>query len=209
MSPYRMCTRLLKTNLLLKLNSVAVFLFSSECKWWLSSFVSDMRRDVQEIFRMTPHEKQVMMFSATLSKEIRPICKKFMQDVIAPLHLPPSHPSGPPPWSPASAFSHAGSGGWWLTTRQLAAFLYPIWLSATLWVLCIRLARASLRLSRRDLAVEANVVRLDRQPRPNLKEPKPKTESEIWTSSLLSYIDLPTRDEVSISSLVVRDVSHG
>ncbi|GAB5571588.1 spliceosome RNA helicase DDX39B [Prionailurus iriomotensis] len=37
----------------------------------------DMRRDVQEIFRMTPHEKQVMMFSATLSKEI---CRKFMQD---------------------------------------------------------------------------------------------------------------------------------
>ena len=43
--------------------------------------VSDMRRDVQEIFRMTPHEKQVMMFSATLSKEIRPVCKKFMMDV--------------------------------------------------------------------------------------------------------------------------------
>ena len=41
-----------------------------------------MRRDVQEIFKMTPHEKQVMMFSATLSKEIRPVCKKFMQDVI-------------------------------------------------------------------------------------------------------------------------------
>merc|ERR1711944_111117 len=40
----------------------------------------DMRRDVQEIFRNTPHEKQVMMFSATLSKEIRPVCKKFMQD---------------------------------------------------------------------------------------------------------------------------------
>ena len=40
-----------------------------------------MRRDVQEIFRSTPHEKQVMMFSATLSKEIRPVCKKFMQDV--------------------------------------------------------------------------------------------------------------------------------
>ncbi|WAR31700.1 DX39B-like protein [Mya arenaria] len=42
--------------------------------------VVDMRKDVQEIFRMTPHEKQVMMFSATLSKDIRPICKKFMQD---------------------------------------------------------------------------------------------------------------------------------
>ena len=40
-----------------------------------------MRRDVQEIFRSTPHEKQVMMFSATLSKDIRPVCKKFMQDV--------------------------------------------------------------------------------------------------------------------------------
>merc|ERR1739845_237477 len=39
-----------------------------------------MRRDVQDIFRLTPHEKQVMMFSATLSKEIRPVCKKFMQD---------------------------------------------------------------------------------------------------------------------------------
>ncbi|RLU15445.1 hypothetical protein DMN91_012439 [Ooceraea biroi] len=35
----------------------------------------DMRRDVQEIFRSTPHSKQVMMFSATLSKEIRPVCK--------------------------------------------------------------------------------------------------------------------------------------
>ena len=40
-----------------------------------------MRRDVQEIFRNTTHEKQVLMFSATLSKEVRPICKKFMQDV--------------------------------------------------------------------------------------------------------------------------------
>ena len=40
----------------------------------------DMRADVQEIFKMTPHDKQVMMFSATLSKEIRPVCKKFMND---------------------------------------------------------------------------------------------------------------------------------
>lgn len=44
-------------------------------------FCADMRRDVQEIFRNTPHEKQVMMFSATLSKEIRTVCKKFMLDV--------------------------------------------------------------------------------------------------------------------------------
>ncbi len=44
-----------------------------------------MRRDVQEIFRMTPHEKQVMMFSATLPKELRGVCKKFMQDVSSAL----------------------------------------------------------------------------------------------------------------------------
>lgn len=40
-----------------------------------------MRRDVQEIFRVTPHHKQVMMFSATLSKDIRITCKKFMTNV--------------------------------------------------------------------------------------------------------------------------------
>ena len=39
----------------------------------------DMRKDVQEIFKATPHEKQVMMFSATLSTEMRTVCKKFMQ----------------------------------------------------------------------------------------------------------------------------------
>ena len=50
----------------------------------LNYFLTDMRRDVQDIFRQTPHEKQCMMFSATLSKEIRPVCKKFMQDVIIP-----------------------------------------------------------------------------------------------------------------------------
>lgn len=41
---------------------------------------ADMRSDVQEIFKATPHNKQVMMFSATLAKDIRPICKKFMND---------------------------------------------------------------------------------------------------------------------------------
>jgi ATP-dependent RNA helicase UAP56/SUB2 len=40
-----------------------------------------MHRDVQEIFKMTPYEKQVLIFNATLSKEIRPVCNKFMQDV--------------------------------------------------------------------------------------------------------------------------------
>ena len=47
-----------------------------------------MRRDIQDVFRATPHHKQVMMFSATLSQEIRPICKKFMQNVLP--HYSPS-----------------------------------------------------------------------------------------------------------------------
>jgi superfamily II DNA/RNA helicase len=52
-----------------------------------SYFSSRMLRDVQEIFSNTPREKQVLMFSATLSKEIRPVCQKFMQDVITPFTL--------------------------------------------------------------------------------------------------------------------------
>lgn len=51
-----------------------------ECDKLLDSL--DMRKDVQEIFRATPHDKQTMMFSATLSKEIRPVCKKFMSNVL-------------------------------------------------------------------------------------------------------------------------------
>ena len=39
-----------------------------------------MRNDVQAIFRATPQHKQVMMFSATLNKEVRVVCKKFMQN---------------------------------------------------------------------------------------------------------------------------------
>lgn len=41
-----------------------------------------MRKDVQRIFKLTPHDKQVMMFSATMSDEIRAVCKKFMHNVI-------------------------------------------------------------------------------------------------------------------------------
>ncbi|KOM27754.1 hypothetical protein LR48_Vigan462s000700 [Vigna angularis] len=61
----------------LSLKNVRHFILD-ECDKMLESL--DMRKDVQAIFKMTPHDKQVMMFSATLSKEIRPVCKKFMQD---------------------------------------------------------------------------------------------------------------------------------
>jgi len=60
----------------LKIRHVKRFILD-ECDQMLEAL--DMRRDVQNIFKLTPHEKQVMMFSATLSKEIRPICRKFTQ----------------------------------------------------------------------------------------------------------------------------------
>merc|ERR1712022_55962 len=51
-----------------------------ECDQMLEQL--DMRKSVQDIFKETPREKQVMMFSATLSKEIRKVCKKFMTDPV-------------------------------------------------------------------------------------------------------------------------------
>ncbi|SAM08735.1 hypothetical protein [Absidia glauca] len=61
----------------IKLSNVKHFVLD-ECDKMLEQL--EMRRDVQDIFRATPHHKQVMMFSATLSKETRPVCKKFMQN---------------------------------------------------------------------------------------------------------------------------------
>ncbi|KAL1888166.1 Suppressor of the cold-sensitive snRNP biogenesis mutant brr1-1 [Ceratocystis pirilliformis] len=61
----------------LRLGSVRMFVLD-ECDKMLDQI--DMRRDVQEIFRATPQQKQVMMFSATLSDDVKPICRKFMQN---------------------------------------------------------------------------------------------------------------------------------
>ncbi|EGC40373.1 DEAD/DEAH box helicase [Dictyostelium purpureum] len=49
-----------------------------ECDSLLESL--DMRKDVQMIFKLIPPNKQVMMFSATLSDTVRPVCKKFMSN---------------------------------------------------------------------------------------------------------------------------------
>lgn len=65
------------TNKTLNLKNLKHFVLD-ECDKMLEHL--DMRGDVQEIFKATPHEKQVMMFSATLSKDVRPVCRKFMQD---------------------------------------------------------------------------------------------------------------------------------
>lgn len=61
----------------LKLGNIKHFVLD-ECDKLLDSL--DMRKDVQKIFRMTPRNKQVMMFSATLPEEIREVCKKFMHN---------------------------------------------------------------------------------------------------------------------------------
>eukprot|EP00920_Eleutheroschizon_duboscqi_P003400 GHVT01007922.1.p1 GENE.GHVT01007922.1~~GHVT01007922.1.p1 ORF type:complete len:434 (-),score=76.14 GHVT01007922.1:1135-2436(-) len=42
----------------------------------------DMRKDVQAIFVQTPKKKQVMFFSATMNKEIREVCKRFMHSPV-------------------------------------------------------------------------------------------------------------------------------
>ncbi|KAI7288497.1 ATP-dependent RNA helicase, partial [Hortaea werneckii] len=60
-----------------RLGTVKFFVLD-ECDKMLDQI--DMRRDVQDIFRNTPTNKQVMMFSATLSQNTRPICKKFMRN---------------------------------------------------------------------------------------------------------------------------------
>ena len=64
---------------------------------------ADMRADVQDIFKQTPHDKQVMMFSATLSQEIRPICKKFMTDV-CPFSARACQPGAPSARLPSQHF---------------------------------------------------------------------------------------------------------
>merc|ERR1712176_958082 len=61
----------------LKLDKLSQFVLD-ECDKCLEKL--DMRKDIQQIFLETPRKKQVMMFSATMTPEVRGLCKKFMQD---------------------------------------------------------------------------------------------------------------------------------
>jgi ATP-dependent RNA helicase UAP56/SUB2 len=61
----------------LKLGNVKHFVLD-ECDQMLEEL--DMRADIQKIFKYTPHNKQVMMFSATLSDDVRAVCKRFMHN---------------------------------------------------------------------------------------------------------------------------------
>merc|ERR1712118_98073 len=61
----------------LKLEKLTHFILD-ECDKCLEKL--DMRGDIQKIFLKTPKKKQVMMFSATMDKETREVCKKFMSE---------------------------------------------------------------------------------------------------------------------------------
>lgn len=61
----------------LKLDQLKIFVLD-ECDKMLAE--TDMRGDVQTIFKTTPHQKQVMMFSATLDPDVKNICRKFMKN---------------------------------------------------------------------------------------------------------------------------------
>ena len=40
------------------------------------------RRDIQEVFKSAPFDKQVMMFTATLPTQVKSVCLKFMKTVL-------------------------------------------------------------------------------------------------------------------------------
>jgi ATP-dependent RNA helicase UAP56/SUB2 len=61
----------------LKLDKLTAFVLD-ECDKCLEKL--DMRKDIQQIFIETPKKKQVMMFSATMTNDVRQLCKKFMQN---------------------------------------------------------------------------------------------------------------------------------
>mmetsp|Transcript_81848 Transcript_81848/g.175355 ORF Transcript_81848/g.175355 Transcript_81848/m.175355 type:complete len:437 (+) Transcript_81848:94-1404(+) len=74
-TPGRVLQLLREKDSPLKLDALKHFVLD-ECDRCIDAL--DMRRDVQQIFIKTPKQKQVMMFSATMSAETRGICKKFM-----------------------------------------------------------------------------------------------------------------------------------
>lgn len=76
-TPGRLLALIRKSHL--KTEKVAHFVLD-ECDKCLEKL--DMRKDVQEIFTNTPRSKQVMMLSATMTKEIKEVCKRFMHEPV-------------------------------------------------------------------------------------------------------------------------------
>jgi len=67
----------LATENIINLANIKYFILD-ECDQMLEEL--SMRNDVQKIFKFTPHVKQVMMYSATLSDDVRAVCKRFMHN---------------------------------------------------------------------------------------------------------------------------------
>lgn len=67
---------LLETNVL-RLGRLKRFIID-ECDNMLDQI--DMRKQVQDIFKRTPHSKQVMMFSATIGDASKAVCRKFTKN---------------------------------------------------------------------------------------------------------------------------------
>jgi len=61
----------------LRLDNVKRFILD-ECDNMLDQL--DMRKQVQETFKRTPHDKQVMLFSATIPSSVKPICRKLCKN---------------------------------------------------------------------------------------------------------------------------------
>ena len=78
---------------------------SAACLGVLCSASADMRGDVQYVFQRTPVQKQVMMFSATMSEDVKNLAKKFMAKV-SPQGDPP-----PPPLQVGHAHRAAAQAG--------------------------------------------------------------------------------------------------
>jgi superfamily II DNA/RNA helicase len=68
--------RLIESNYL-KVDRIEFFVLD-ECDKMLLNM--DMRTQVQGVFRKTPRHKQVMMFSATLPEDIRPVCRRLTKN---------------------------------------------------------------------------------------------------------------------------------
>jgi len=74
-TPGRIC-HLLETQVL-RLGRLKRFIID-ECDNMLDQI--DMRKQVQDIFKRTPHSKQVMMFSATIGEQSKGVCRKFTKN---------------------------------------------------------------------------------------------------------------------------------
>ena len=54
-------------------------LIIDNCDHFLTNI--SLRRDIQEIYKMLPKDRQVLLVAVTLPRELRPLCKKFTRNV--------------------------------------------------------------------------------------------------------------------------------